>query len=128
MEANNRLSQAASAIWRLRMADPDPMGDPSGDCGDLIAQAERNIVLNAITVAGYDNPGQYNADLRSRMVDEIGKMTLRVHELLSVLEVEDVCPNCGSALDVKKFRTRNYGGGRDTFEKCPNCDYAEVYV
>lgn len=124
----DRLSRAASAIWRLRMADPDPMGDPSGDCGDLIEQAERNCILNAITLAGYDNPGQYNTDLRSRMVDELGKMTLRVHELLSILEVDRVCPNCGSALDVSHHRTKNYGGGCDTFENCPNCDYSEVYV
>ena len=130
--ATNRLSRAASAIWRLRTADPDPMGDPSGDCGDLIAAAERRHVLKVIADAGYATPGEYNADLRARMCNPPGQggrtMSLRVHDLLCILEAGDVCPDCGAALDVTSHRTRQYGGGWDTVERCPDCGYAQVYV
>ena len=60
---DDRLSRAASAIWRYRNADPDPMGDPSGDCGDLIAAYDRSRLLRAVTAAGYTTPGEYNTDL-----------------------------------------------------------------
>jgi hypothetical protein len=126
--ADDRLSRAASAIWRWRTADPDPMGDPSGDCGGLIAVSDRNHVLKAVAAAGYANPGAYNADLRSRMVGADGKMSQNVYYLLCTLEIESVCPKCGAALNVTSHYTRCYGGGWDTFEKCPVCDYAEVYV
>jgi len=128
--ATNRLSLAASAVWRLRMErDPyDAMGY-ANDCGDLIEAGERRAVLRAVAEAGYVTPGQYNAELRERMCwDGKAKMSLRVWVLLHMLEVRDVCPSCGAALDVAKHWTRNYGGGWDTFERCPECDYAEVYV
>jgi predicted RNA-binding Zn-ribbon protein involved in translation (DUF1610 family) len=128
LHRTDRLSRAASEIWRFRMAEPDPMGDPSGDCGDLIAAHERGVMLRAVANAGYATPGEYNNDLRSRLVNADGTMSYRVHNLLSVLEVEDVCPSCGAALDVSSHWTRNYGGGWDTFYKCPACGHGEVYV
>lgn len=125
---DDRLSRAASAVWNFRMADPDPMGDPSGDLGDAIAAHERSVLLRAVADAGYDTPGEYNEDLRSRMVGPDGKMSYRVHELLSVLEILDVCERCGSALNKTSHYTKQYGGGWDTFYHCSNCDYSEVYV
>lgn len=125
---DDRLSRAASAIWRFRTAEPDPMGDPSGDCGALIAQHERSVVLRAIERAGFKNPGEYNSDLRSRLAPEYPKMSHAIHVMLMTLEAEDVCDRCGSALNVTSHRTRNYGGGWDTMVRCPVCGYAEVYV
>lgn len=123
--ATDRLSRAASAIWRYRTAGPDPTGDPSG---------EREHILKIIADAGYATPGEYNADLRSRMCDSPRtadgrqKMTYRVYELLCVLEADDCCPSCGTALDVTTHRTRAYGGGWDTFVCCPACGWAAAYV
>lgn len=126
--ANNRLSLAVSALWRFRTAEPDPMGDPSGDCGDLIIAYERGVALKIIEESGYMTPGEYNKDLRSRMVGPDGKMSYRVYEFLTVLEIENVCPNCESALEVWAHRTKSYGGGWDTFISCPNCEFRDVYV
>lgn len=125
--ADDRLSRAVSAVWRLRTADPDPMGDPSGDCGDLIAAWERRRVLAAVAAAGYATPGAYNTDLRHRMTGPDGKVSWRVNDLLSVLEV-DACPQCGGELSKTSHYTRAYGGGYDTFERCVSCDYAAVHV
>ena len=124
---DNRLSLAASAVWRMRTAEQDPYGDPSGDLGDSIAAYHRGVELQKIEDAGYRTPGEYNDDLRSRMIGPDGKVTCRVNELLLMLEIEDVC-RCGTALETTRHRTRNYGGGWDTFVKCPSCSYAEVYV
>lgn len=128
---SDRLSRAASAIWRYRTADPDPMGDPSGDCGDLIAAGERRAVLRMVAQAGYAKPGDYNADLRAALgvaPDGLGHMSYRTYQLTCELEIGDVCPDCGAALDVTSHRTRAYGGGRDTFYKCPACSWADVCV
>jgi len=38
------------------------------------------------------------------------------------------CPKCGAVLIERVRPTLNYGGGWDTYVKCPGCDYAEVYV
>lgn len=113
----NRLSLAASAIWRLRTAEPDPMGDPSGDCGELIAQWERELLLRAVTAAGYATPGEYNAEVNARVTPRWA----------GLLEVENVCA-CGAALTVTHPYTRNYGGGTNTVYRCPACEYAEVCV
>ncbi len=126
-EANDKLSRAASAIWHFRNLDPDPMGDPSGDCGDLIAKWEQAHLIRMVLDAGYNTPGEYNDDLNSRMVTG-GKMSYHVYELLNALEVPDVCVLCGGALDVWAHRTGNYGGGWDTFYFCPNCNTGEVCV
>ena len=131
---DDRLSRAASAIWRYRNADPDPMGDPSGDCGDLIAAYDRSRLLRAVTAAGYTTPGEYNTDLNRALgvgpPDEQGRtqMSYRAFTLLQTLEIGDVCPQCGAALDVSSHRTRQYGGGWDTVYRCPACSYGEVCV
>jgi hypothetical protein len=127
-QPTDRLSRAASVIWRRRTAGPDPMGDPSGDCGPMIAAWTREGDLRAVADAGYATPGEYNAGLRRRMIGADGPMTLRVSELLAILEIEDVCPVCGAALDVTSHRTRQYGGGWDTFTRCPSCGHADAYV
>lgn len=127
-EPNDRLSRTVSAIYRLRTAEPDPMGDPSGDCGHLIEAHERAVALKAVKDAGYETPGQYNEDLRSRMVGEHGRMSYHVYHLLVLLEIQEICPRCGSALDVSRNWTQAYGGGWDTYYMCPTCPYAEVYV
>lgn len=132
--ADSRLSRAASAIWRRRTAGPDPMGDPSGDCGDLIAAWHRAGDLRAVTAAGYPTPGEYNTALRAALgagppgPDGRTRMSHRTYQLLSELEIDSTCPRCGSALTVTRTRTGNYGGGWDTSERCPGCGYAEVYV
>lgn len=125
--SNNKLSLVASAIWRFRTQEPDPYDCYGHDCGPLIAKGNRAYVLRIISEGGYQKPGDYNEDLRSRMVTD-GHVSLRVSALLGILAVEDVCPKCGAALDVKTHYTRNYGGGYDTFESCPECDYKEAYV
>jgi predicted RNA-binding Zn-ribbon protein involved in translation (DUF1610 family) len=132
--ATDRLSRAASAIWLYRNADPDPMGDPSGDCGDLIAAGERRHLLRMVAAAGYATPGEYNADLNRALgvgpPDEQGRtaMSYRTYQLLSELEVGDVCPECGAALDVTSHYTRQYGGGHNTVYHCPACGYGDVCV
>jgi hypothetical protein len=126
----NRLSLAASAIWRRRTAAPDPY-DQLGydnDCGPAIDAYHRAGDLAAVAAAGYATPGEYNADLAGRMVTAGGRVTLRVRELLMVLEIPDVCPRCGAGLVVTAHRTMQYGGGWDTTEKCTVCGYADVYV
>jgi len=126
--ANNRLSLTASAIWRYRMAEPDPMGDPSGDCGDLIAAHERAVILRMVAEGGYERPGDYNRELRARMVGDGERESHNVWALLRTLEVEDVCEHCGAALDVRKHWTRQYGGGWNTMTVCPGCGWMEVGV
>lgn len=128
---DNRLSMAASAVWRTRMHD-DPMDDwACSVCPEvrpLIAAHERTAVLTAISEQGF-TPGSYNQALRDRLCgEEYPHMSHHVYTLLSFLEVENVCPECGAALDVTSHPTRQYGGGYDTFVKCPACEYGEVYV
>lgn len=96
-QPNNRLSLAASAIYRMRTAEADPMGDPSGDCGDAIAAYYRSRELRAVLAAGYRTPGEYNGELYDRMVTPGEKMSLRVHEILQLTEVEGVC-ECGAMI------------------------------
>lgn len=127
VNANDRLSKAASVIYRMRTAEPDPMGDPSGDCGDMIAAYNRSRELRAVLAAGYQTPGEYNAELRDRMVLPYGRYTLKVRELLMLLEIEDVC-ECGAALESTRHRTASYGGGWGTYVRCNSCGYAEVYA
>jgi hypothetical protein len=117
MMTAGRLSRAASAIWQRRTAEPDPMGDPSGDCGPLIAAWERSAELLLIAAAGYVTPGEYNADLRARLTAKAA----------GPLEISDVC-QCGTALTVTTRPTRQYGGGTDTFVSCPACGHADAYV
>jgi hypothetical protein len=126
--AGDQLTRAASAVWAQRTADPDPY-DQMGygaDCGPIIEAGHRARALKAVTAAGYTTPGAYNADLRARMCPD-GHVTLRVNDLLSVLELE-ACPRCGADITTTAHRTRNYGGGWDTTERCTACDYREVYV
>jgi hypothetical protein len=104
------------------------MGDPSGDAGAAIAAYHRASALRAVEREGYETPGQYNEDLRARMVTPGEKMSHRVGDLLSILEIENVCPVCGAGLYVNEMPTMQYGGGWNTLESCPSCDYAEVYV
>ena len=127
-DSGNQLSLAASAIWRRRTAEPDPMGDPSGDCGGMISAWARDGDLRAVAAAGYATPGQYNADLRRRMAGDGGRISLRVGELLAILEIEGACPDCGAALDISHHRTRQYGGGQNTMTRCPVCGHADAYV
>jgi hypothetical protein len=115
--AADKLSRAASAVYRLRNAEPDPMGDPSGDAGDAIASWERGCLLQAVAEAGYENPGQYNADLAARTTPAWA----------SRLEIEHVC-QCGAAFRIQYFATKQYGGGTDTVLFCPNCGEMDVYV
>jgi hypothetical protein len=115
--AADKLSRAASAVYRLRNAEPDPMGDPSGDAGEAIAAWERGCLLKAVADAGYENPGQYNLDLAARTTPAWA----------SRLEIEHVC-QCGTAQDIRHFMTRNYGGGTDTVLSCANCGEMDVYV
>lgn len=127
---DNRLSLAASAVWRTRFNDPMDEWAMSvcPEVGPLIAAHDRSAVLAAIKEQGF-TPGSYNEALRERLCgDEYPHMSYRVYTLLSFLEVENVCPECGAALDVKTFETRNYGGGYDTFVRCSECEYGEVYV
>lgn len=114
-QGDNRLSLAASTIWRMRSADPDPMGDPSGDAGAAIAAYHRRSELKAIEEF-YPSPGAYNAELKER-----------VSRSWYWLAIEDVC-ECGTALDVTVRYTRQYGGGWDTSYRCPICGFGEVCV
>jgi len=129
---DDRLSRTASAIWRYRMGDPDLMGDPSGDCGDLIAAHERSRVLLMVRAGGYATPGEYNAAVRRSLgvpaADEHGRtpMTYRIHELLTVLEIDDVCERCGAAFDVTYVPARAYGGGLNTIYRCGGCGFTDV--
>lgn len=43
-------------------------------------------------------------------------------------ELKTKCPKCGGALEVSTRWTKNYGGGWDSYEKCSDCDYTEVFV
>ncbi len=64
--SDSRLSRAASAIWRLRTAEPDPY-DKIGrdnDCGPLIDAYYRRQELKAVEAAGFATAGQYNEALR----------------------------------------------------------------
>lgn len=115
--AADKLSRAASAVYRLRTAEPDPMGDPSGDAGDAIASWDRGCLLRTVADAGYENPGQYNADLYQRTTPGWA----------SRLEIEHVCV-CGTAMDIRHFATRNYGGGTNTVLFCPSCGEMDVWV
>ena len=129
MNATDRLSRAASTIWRDRIfEDPFDALGRDADCGPMIDAAHRRYQLQAVADAGYATPAEYNADLRSRMVNADGTMSLRVHNLLMMLEIEDTCPSCGAALEVTSHWTRQYGGGYDTFVRCPACGYADAYV
>jgi len=114
--ATDKLSRAASAVWRLRTAEPDPMGDPSGDCGDLIAADERRWLLRAVADAGYATPAEYNAELGARLSPGWAGQ----------LEIEDVCGECGAALTVTHPYTREYGGGSNTVYHCPACGLVDV--
>jgi hypothetical protein len=114
---DDKLSRAASAIWSYITAEPDPIGDPSGDLGDEIAQWERDCRVRAVREAGYDNPGQYNAELRARTTPK----------WQNILEIEFVC-ECGTAFDLRHFFTKQYGGGTNTVLFCPNCGEMDVYV
>jgi predicted RNA-binding Zn-ribbon protein involved in translation (DUF1610 family) len=133
---DDRLSRAASGVWRIETADPDPMGDPSGDCGDMIAAGAQHAKLRAVLAAGFATPGEYNAALRRAFgvpePDAEGRtpMSYRTHIWLQILEIGDVCPapSCGAALEVTSHRTRQYGGGWDTFYHCPACGWADVCV
>lgn len=126
-EPSDRLSRVASAIWQIRTF-VDPFGDPSGEAGAAIRASEREAVLRTVRDAGYASPGEYNADLRARLTSTGEPENYRAYLLLTVLSVDEVCPFCGSALDVQARHTRAYGGGYDTFVRCPSCDYAEVCV
>jgi hypothetical protein len=114
---DNRLSLAASAVWSYITAEPDPMGDPSGDAGDAIAEWERTCRVRAVLAAGYDNPGQYNAELANRTNPKWA----------SILAIEFVCP-CGTAFEIRHHATRQYGGGTDTVHSCRECGNMEVFV
>lgn len=119
-DANNKLSLAASKVWQARFPEHEDMPDYSGDCGDLIAEGNRRWLLRIIQEAGYDKPGEYNKELRRRMLgrDEFaGPMSHRQYELLSSLEIDDVC-DCGEALEV--FRGREL-----TFYNCESCGYSD---
>jgi hypothetical protein len=117
-QGDNRLSLAASAIWRMRTAEPDPMDKYADDCGPLIEAHRREQELKAVA-AYYPTPGAYNAALEERL----GKSYLAS----MVLSIEDVCA-CGAALDKSVRYTRQYGGGWDSFYRCPSCGFSEVYV
>jgi hypothetical protein len=112
---DNKLSRAASAVWNYITAEPDPMGDPSGDCGDLIAEWERDCRIRAVLAAGYDNPGQYNAELAKRTTPKWA----------SILEIEFVC-DCGAAFHIRHHYI--LGDGANTSHVCPNCGKMEVFV
>lgn len=121
--ANNKLSLAASAVWQARFPEFEDMPDYSGDCGDLIAEGNRRHLLRIVKEAGYATPGEYNKELRVRLLgvgreDGLGHMSHRVYELLSGLEVDDVCPRCDNALDV-------FHGPELTFYNCENCGFSD---
>lgn len=115
--ADNKLSLAASNIWWARFPEFPDMPDYSGDCGDMIAQGNRRNLLRIVSEAGYTNPGEYNKELRRRMLgrEEFnGPMSIRVYDLLCSLEIEDVCEDCGEAFTV----TRN---AHLAMYVCPGC-------
>jgi hypothetical protein len=115
--AADKLSRAASAVYLFRTAEPDPMGDPSGDLGDIIANWERDCLVRAVKAAGYESPGRYNQDLYLRTTPRWA----------SLLEIEHVC-QCGAAQSLKHFFTKQYGGGTNTVLTCPDCGDVDVYV
>jgi hypothetical protein len=90
------------------------MGDPSGDCGDLIAEWERSCRVRAVLAAGFDNPGQYNAELAKRTTPKWA----------SILEIEFVC-ECGAAYDIRYYASRD---GANTVHSCRNCGKMEAFV
>lgn len=110
---DNKLSVAASAIWRYITAEPDPMGDPSGDLGSAIASWERDCRIRAVLSAGYTNVGEYNRDLAIRTSPKWA----------SILEIEYVCLACEVALTVTDHDTFD---GRVTVTECPSCGAVEV--
>jgi len=123
-----RLSLAASAVWRLRTAEPDPMGDPSGDAGDAISAYEYGCAVRAVERAGWATPGLYNEALRASLGTDGKHMSYGAYALLSVLEVE-ACPGCGRAVETRSFWTKQYGGGYNTTVRCTgDCGWGEVYV
>jgi hypothetical protein len=113
--AASKLSRAASAVWSYITAEPDPMGDPSGDCGDMIAEWERDCRVRAVLAAGYDNPGQYNAELVARTTPKWS----------SILEIEFVC-DCGAAFHIRHHYI--LGDGMNTSYVCPSCGKTELEV
>src|SRR6185369_3752925 len=116
-QRTGRLSLAASAVWRLRTADPDPMGDPSGDAGDAISAYYYGCAVRAVERAGWATPGLYNEALHKSLGVTGPQMSYGVYELLSILEVE-ACPKCGRAVETRSFWTQQYGGGYDTTVRC----------
>jgi hypothetical protein len=82
--ADDRLSRAASAIWRQRQdAYMDYALDASGDCGPLIAKAHRRSEVEALARLGF-TPESYNAAIEQR----IGGPGYTAHRWASELEVE----------------------------------------
>lgn len=125
--SDDRLSRTASAIWRVRTWI-DPMGDPSGDLGDVIEQGRRDHLLKIVRDAGYATPAEYNAEVERRMYAPGERMSLRVHEMLTMLQIDDTCPRCGEGLQVRKHYTRMLGGGWNTSYQCPACGWGNVAV
>lgn len=125
--ADDKLSRAASAIWKARtFEDPlDALGR-GADCGSLIDKAARAHELRILEKLGF-TPGSYNEMLRERLAPEYPRMSYRTYIFLGMLEVE-ACPVCGGPIESKTMPTRNYGGGFDTYLSCTHCDYQEVYV
>lgn len=67
MAADDRLSRAASAVWRIDQdAHMDYEMDGSGDCGEMIARAHNRAKLAAIEEQGF-SAESYNAALAERL-------------------------------------------------------------
>lgn len=116
--ANDKLSKTASNIWFARFPQFEDMPDYSGDCGDIIAEGNRRNLLRLVREGGYTKPGEYNKELRRRMLgrEEFnGPMSHRVYELLCSLEIENCCPECDSELTVY----------RSGLAECESCGHRE---
>lgn len=86
--ADDRLSRAASAIWRSfehEQAEYDM--DGSGELGPVIARHLHEGRVAMLRVFGF-TPESYNKALRERLAPDYPRMSYRAFNLLGILEVE----------------------------------------
>lgn len=87
--ATDNLSRAASAVWRSRNHEHmDYMLDGSGELGGHIHRYHEKVRVELVEDCGY-TATSYNTELRARLAPDYPRMSYRIYDLLTVLEVED---------------------------------------